>query len=108
VRVLVNYMLRKETWFVHAIATDAQTAISPVLPVPDQVTLIRLLRYIGAGHSEIDEEEDRSMVARYHLDQPDVRTEKPPTHPTHPAAMERQGWPGLIIEMLREAVDHGR
>jgi hypothetical protein len=55
VRVLVNYTLRKETWFVHAIATDARTPISPVLPVPDQVTLIRLLRYLGAGDFEIDE-----------------------------------------------------
>ena len=55
VRLLVNYTLRKETWFVHAIADDERTSISPILPVPDQVTLIRLLRYIGAGDSEIDE-----------------------------------------------------
>lgn len=54
-RVLVNYTLSKETWFVHAIADDARTSISPTLPVPDQVTLIRVLRYIGAGDPEIDE-----------------------------------------------------
>jgi hypothetical protein len=53
--VLVNYTLRKETWFVHAIANDERTSISPILPVPDQVTLIRLLRYIGARDPEIDE-----------------------------------------------------
>lgn len=54
-RVLVNYTLSKETWFVRAIADDARTSISPTQPVPDQVTLIRLLRYIGAGDPEIDE-----------------------------------------------------
>jgi|SRR5215469_18145413 len=54
-RVLVNYMLRKETWFVHAISEDALTSISPSLPVLDQATLIRLLRYVGAGDSEIEE-----------------------------------------------------
>lgn len=54
-RVLINYMLRKETWFVHAIAENALTPISPILPVRDQATVIRLLRYIGAGDSEMDE-----------------------------------------------------
>jgi hypothetical protein len=55
VRVLVSYMLRKETWFVHAIADDALTLISPPLPVGDQATLIRLLRYVGARDSDIDD-----------------------------------------------------
>jgi hypothetical protein len=55
VRILVNYMLRRETWFVHAISEDASTPIRPILQVPDQVMLIRLLRYIGAGDAEIDE-----------------------------------------------------
>jgi hypothetical protein len=55
VRVLVNYSLRKETWSVHAVADDARTPISPILPVTDQVTLIRLLRYVGASETEIDE-----------------------------------------------------
>jgi hypothetical protein len=54
-RVMINYMRRKETWFVHAIAEDANTPISPILPVRDQVTLIRLLRYVGAGDSAIDD-----------------------------------------------------
>jgi hypothetical protein len=55
VRVLVNYMLRKDAWFVHAIAADAATPISPILEVRKQGTLIRLLRYVGAGDSDIDE-----------------------------------------------------
>jgi hypothetical protein len=54
VRVLVNFMLRKDTWFVHAITEDARTLISPILEVREQDTLIRLLRYIGAGDAEID------------------------------------------------------
>jgi hypothetical protein len=54
-RVLVNYMLRKETWFVHAIAGDAATSISPILEVRDQVTLLRLLLYIGASEANVDE-----------------------------------------------------
>jgi hypothetical protein len=54
VRVLVNYMLRKETWFVHAITEDARTPISPILEVRELNTLTRLLRYIGAGDAEID------------------------------------------------------
>jgi hypothetical protein len=48
-------MLRKETWFVHAITEDALTPISPILPVLDQATLLRLLRYVGAGDSEMEE-----------------------------------------------------
>jgi hypothetical protein len=53
-RVLVNFMLRKETWFVHAITEDAKTPISPILTIRELDTLIRLLRYIGAGDAEID------------------------------------------------------
>jgi hypothetical protein len=54
-RILVNYMLRKDTWFVHAVGEDARIPISPILPVRDQATLIRLLRYVGAGDAEIEE-----------------------------------------------------
>jgi hypothetical protein len=54
-RILVNYVLRQETWFVHVIADDGFTLISPTLPVGDRATLIRLLRYVGAGESEIDD-----------------------------------------------------
>jgi len=54
-RVLVNYILRKEVWYVHAITEEALTPISPILPVHNQATLIRLMRYIGAGDAEIDE-----------------------------------------------------
>ena len=54
-RVLVNYMLRKETWFVHAMDADAQTPISPILPLREQATLVRLLRYVGAGAAEMEE-----------------------------------------------------
>jgi hypothetical protein len=51
---MINYTLRKETWFVHAIADDALTPISPILPIRDYDTLIRLLRYVGARDSDID------------------------------------------------------
>ena len=54
-RVLLNYMLRQETWSVHAMAEDAATPISPILEVRNQGTLIRLLRYVGAGDAEIEE-----------------------------------------------------
>jgi hypothetical protein len=48
-------MLREETWLVHTVDKDGITPISPILPVPDQLTLVRLLRYVGAGDSEINE-----------------------------------------------------
>jgi hypothetical protein len=54
VRVLINYMLRKETWFVHAIAADAAIPISPILEFREQDTMIRLLRYIGVSDAAID------------------------------------------------------
>jgi hypothetical protein len=54
-RILVNYTLRRDTWYVHAIADDGFTLISPTLPVGDQATLIRLLRYVGATDSDIDD-----------------------------------------------------
>jgi hypothetical protein len=70
VRVLVNFMLRKETWFVHAIAADAKTPISPILPVGDWATLIRLLRYVGATEADIgrSEPEYRLLEPRQRLD----------------------------------------
>jgi hypothetical protein len=54
-RILVNYTLRRDTWYVHAIADDGHTPISPTLPVGDQAMLMRLLRYVGAGDSDIDD-----------------------------------------------------
>jgi hypothetical protein len=54
-RILLNYTLRKDTWFVHAVTGDAGIPISPILPVRDQAMLIRLLRYVGAGDSANEE-----------------------------------------------------
>jgi hypothetical protein len=53
-RILVNYQHR-DSWFVHAISEDTQTPISPILPVRDQATLIRLLRYVGATEENIEQ-----------------------------------------------------
>ena len=43
----------------HSVADDSKTAISPILPVSDQPTLIRLLRYVGATDAEIKEVDER-------------------------------------------------
>lgn len=58
-RVMVNFMLRGEKWLVHSIADDSKTPISPILPVSDQSTLIRLLRYVGATDVELEEVHER-------------------------------------------------
>lgn len=94
VRVLVNYMLRKETWFVHALADDANTPISPILPVQDQVTLIRLLHYIGARGrgDQRGGQEHWPLVTRQHLDRTGSGAQEPPPHST---AVERAGASGL-------------
>lgn len=53
-RVIVNFMYRNG-WFVHCLADDARTPISPYITVATLETLIRLLRYVGAGEIEIAE-----------------------------------------------------
>ena len=58
-RVMVNFMLRRETWFVHAVSDDSKTTIGPILPVSDQPTLIRLLRYVGATDAELEKVDER-------------------------------------------------
>jgi hypothetical protein len=55
-RILVNFQLRR-AWSVHCIAEDCKTSISPFIQVASQETLIRLLRYVGAGDAEIEEAE---------------------------------------------------
>ena len=55
---MVNFMLR-DGWSVHCVSEDAKTPISPILPVSDQPTLIRLLRYVGATEAELEEVHDR-------------------------------------------------
>ena len=58
-RVMVNFTLR-DCWSVHCVSEDALTCISPTLLVPDQPTLIRLLRYVGATDTELKKVDERS------------------------------------------------
>jgi hypothetical protein len=91
-RVLVNYMLRKDTWFVQAITEDAKTPISPILEVPDQVTLIRLLRYLGAGEAEINGV--NAKIGRWSCGSTWIELEPGRRNLLgHPAALERAGRP---------------
>jgi hypothetical protein len=55
VRILVNFMQRAEVWFVHALADDAKTPITPIQQVRELGTLVRLLRYVGATDADIDQ-----------------------------------------------------
>lgn len=56
-RILVNFMHR-ESWTVHCLLEDCQTPISPhVFLHGDSATLIRMLRYVGAGDEEIGQVE---------------------------------------------------
>ena len=55
---MVNFMLR-DCWLVHCVSDDARTPVSPILPVSDQPTLIRLLRYVGCNRCGMDEVHDR-------------------------------------------------
>jgi hypothetical protein len=57
VRILVHFEQR-DCWFVHCLADDERTAISPMLRISEQETLIHALRYIGAGDAEILEVHD--------------------------------------------------
>ena len=57
-RVMVNFALR-DCWSVHCVSKDALTCISPTLLVPDQPTLIRLLRYVGATDAELKKVDER-------------------------------------------------
>lgn len=56
VEILVNFV-RNRDWSVHCMTEDARTPISPVVYTKKKETLIRLLRYIGAGDAEIAEVE---------------------------------------------------
>jgi hypothetical protein len=40
VRILVNFMQRGEVWFVHALADDAKTPITPIQEVRELGTLV--------------------------------------------------------------------
>jgi hypothetical protein len=53
-RVLVNFQ-QNDGWWVHCIAEDARTPISPYVSVKEEATLIHLLRYVGATDAEIEE-----------------------------------------------------
>ena len=57
-RVMVNFTLR-DCWSVHCVSEDALTCISPTHLVPDQPTLIRLLRYVGATYAELKKVDER-------------------------------------------------
>lgn len=59
----MNFMERGD-WWVHCIASDAKTPISPHVSVKTQETLIRLLRYVGAGAENIAEVE--SCIRQWH------------------------------------------
>jgi len=53
-RVIVNFM-KCNGISIHCIADDAKTVVSGWSTVPDQATLEKLLRYVGAIDSEIQE-----------------------------------------------------
>lgn len=53
-RVLINYMLRVDRWYVHAVTEDCGTGISRMITVHSEETLLRLLRYLGATEEELE------------------------------------------------------
>jgi hypothetical protein len=53
-RILVN-LQDNDGWWIHCIAEDARTPISPFVSVASVQSLIRLLRYVGATEENIEE-----------------------------------------------------
>jgi hypothetical protein len=51
-RVWLNYMWN-EGWFVHCLASDARTVISPHVRVAKDSTLLGLLRVVGADEETL-------------------------------------------------------
>jgi hypothetical protein len=54
--ILINFMER-DNWSVHCVTADARTEISPFMSIKKKETLLRLLRYVGAGDVQIAEVE---------------------------------------------------
>jgi hypothetical protein len=57
-RILVNFMQRDVAWWVHCLAADCKTPLSPYVEVSSEATLRRLLRYAGARYTAMEEFED--------------------------------------------------
>ena len=52
-RIWLNFMHRDNTWFVHCLAEDARTVISPHVRIARESTLLNLLRASGADEDTI-------------------------------------------------------
>jgi hypothetical protein len=52
-RIWVNFMHRESTWFVHCLAEDARTVISPHVRIARDSTLLNLLRASGANEETV-------------------------------------------------------